>query len=538
MKGDFTRFSHDPMKRYTRVLKQQGRVDLDADWNEAAEIFTQLERTEALDVIGRCGVPEHSNGYKIELNTDGSNLTISRGRIYVNGMACSNETPPDDPGAGQPVAITDQADELPGYPLPDADGVYLAYADVWERHITSVEDPDLREVALGGPDTTTRTRTQCQVKLELLDEDGPLEAMACRPFSGIPNTGRLAARTEEDDRTSNPCLVPAGAGYRGLENRLYRVEIHDDGRDAEGNQVRTPTFKWSRDNGSVVLPIAVDGIAGQDVTLKRFGPDDVLTVKVGDWVEVSGDETELYGRHGTLGQIEPDGIDRADLEITLSEDVSLHQGEAHLKLRRWDHHATDEVALQDGALPIQGNWFELEDGVQVRFDDAATYHVGDYWVIPARTPAKVRCCGRRKAASRWNGVVLAFTIITVLWPWCAVSTGPGPKCGTAATCFQPSPKSATARAAFASCPGKIFNRPSIPSSEPAVDAYRCARGCTRSTVRFTSSTVKTWRWWVLPPPRSCASTPMRMGKAVSSSKTVNASRSKPWCWPVMTFPPW
>ena len=78
MKGDFTRFYHDPMKRYTRVLKQQGRVDLDADWNEAAEIFTHLERTEAQDVIGRCGVPDHSNGYKIELNADGSNLTISR----------------------------------------------------------------------------------------------------------------------------------------------------------------------------------------------------------------------------------------------------------------------------------------------------------------------------------------------------------------------------------------------------------------------------------------------------------------------------
>ncbi len=385
MKGDFTRFSHDPMKRYTRVLKQQGRVDLDADWNEAAEIFTHLERTEAQDVIGRCGVPEHSNGYKIDRNADGSNLTISRGRIYVNGILCSNEAPPDDPEPDAPIPITDQKNELPGYTLPDTDGVYLAYVDVWERHITYVEDPDLREVALGGPDTTTRTRTQCQVKLEPLDEDGPLKDLECRRFAGITNTGRLSAQAEEGETTTNPCLVPASAGYRGLENRLYRVEIHDDGRDAYGNQVRKPTFKWSRDNGSVVLPIAANGIVGQEVTLKRFGPDDVLSVKVGDWVEVLGDETELYSRHGTLGQIMPDGIDKANLEITLSEDVSLHQSETHLKLRRWDHHATDDVALQDGALPIQGDWFELEDGVQIRFDESATYHVGDYWVIPART---------------------------------------------------------------------------------------------------------------------------------------------------------
>ena len=30
MKGDFTRFTHHPGKHYSRVLKQQGRVDLDA----------------------------------------------------------------------------------------------------------------------------------------------------------------------------------------------------------------------------------------------------------------------------------------------------------------------------------------------------------------------------------------------------------------------------------------------------------------------------------------------------------------------------
>ncbi len=111
-------------------------------------------------------------------------------------------------------------------------------------------------------------------------------------------------------------------------------------------------------------------------------------------MEILGDETELYGRPGTLAQIEPDGIDKANLEISLSEDVSAHEGEGHLKMRRWDHHATDDVALEGGALPIQGDWFELEDGVQVRFDMAGTYHVGDYWVIPART---------RQG--------------TVLWPW-------------------------------------------------------------------------------------------------------------------------
>ena len=383
MKGDFTRFLYNPLRHYSRVLKQQGRVDLDADWNEAVEIFTQLERSEARDVIGRSGVPEESNGYRVQV-TPGGELAVSRGRIYVEGIQCSNELDPDSADPDQLLLLTEQED-LPGYTLPAAEGVYLAYVDVWERHVTYIEDPEIREVALGGPDTTTRTRTLCQIRLAPLGADGPLTDFECQPYPALPNTGRLAARAAVEDEPETPCVVPAGGGYRGLENRLYRVEIHDHGRDEDGNQVRTPTFKWSRDNGSVVLPVAEGGIDGDEVTLRSFGPDDVLTVRVGDWVELLGDETELHGNHGTLGRIEPNGIDRADREITLSEDVSAHSGETHLKLRRWDHQATDDVALQDGALPIQSDWFELEDGVEVRFDTAATYHVGDYWVIPART---------------------------------------------------------------------------------------------------------------------------------------------------------
>ena len=171
MKGDFTRFLYNPLRHYSRVLKQQGRVDLDADWNEAVEIFTQLERSEARDVIGRSGVPEESNGYRVQV-TPGGELAVSRGRIYVEGIQCSNELDPDSADPDQLLLLTEQED-LPGYTLPAAEGVYLAYVDVWERHVTYIEDPEIREVALGGPDTTTRTRTLCQIRLAPLGADGP-----------------------------------------------------------------------------------------------------------------------------------------------------------------------------------------------------------------------------------------------------------------------------------------------------------------------------------------------------------------------------
>ena len=42
---------------------------------------------------------------------------------------------------------------------------YLVYLDVWQWHRTSLDDSRIREVALGGSDTTTRLQTIWQVKL-------------------------------------------------------------------------------------------------------------------------------------------------------------------------------------------------------------------------------------------------------------------------------------------------------------------------------------------------------------------------------------
>ena len=52
MKADLSRQTFDPFKRFTRVLTQQGRVQLDADWNEQAAILLHQLRTLAADLIG------------------------------------------------------------------------------------------------------------------------------------------------------------------------------------------------------------------------------------------------------------------------------------------------------------------------------------------------------------------------------------------------------------------------------------------------------------------------------------------------------
>ena len=38
MKGDFSRDTFNPRKHYAGVLMQQGRVQIDADWNEQQSI--------------------------------------------------------------------------------------------------------------------------------------------------------------------------------------------------------------------------------------------------------------------------------------------------------------------------------------------------------------------------------------------------------------------------------------------------------------------------------------------------------------------
>lgn len=44
MSGDYSRFTFDPHNDFSGVLMQQGRVQLDADWNELVAISTALAR--------------------------------------------------------------------------------------------------------------------------------------------------------------------------------------------------------------------------------------------------------------------------------------------------------------------------------------------------------------------------------------------------------------------------------------------------------------------------------------------------------------
>ncbi len=225
MKADFSRLQFNLDKQYTRVLQQQGRVTLDSDWNEQVTLQADLDRKRLQDLIGLCGAPHGNPGFFIAL--DAGDLTISSGVIYVHGLRLELESPvkyrgePRQPFLPDPTPRTD-----PGV----SERVDLVYLCATERHMTYLEDDAIREVALGGPDTTTRVRTAWQVQvqegvgLDRCEEDFSA-LMPAAVGDGLLTTATTPPSVDED-----PCVTPTGSGYRGLENRLYRVEVHQGGR--------------------------------------------------------------------------------------------------------------------------------------------------------------------------------------------------------------------------------------------------------------------------------------------------------------------
>jgi hypothetical protein len=92
MPGNFSRTLFDHAKHYTGVLMQQGRVQLDADWNEQLAIEQHRTTKETVDVIGRCGVPKKTDSFFVTLR--GNDLEILPGQIYVDGLLCELDPTP------------------------------------------------------------------------------------------------------------------------------------------------------------------------------------------------------------------------------------------------------------------------------------------------------------------------------------------------------------------------------------------------------------------------------------------------------------
>lgn len=413
MNGDYSRSTHDPRDGDSAVLLQQGRILTDADWNEQAAHTQRRVQAEALDTIGRAGVPsETPDGFKISLSAGA--VSIGIGRMYVDGILAENHGRPADvwrPTLAEPVGTTSvpyaAQPHLPKPPAIPTSGKVLLYLKVTRREVTAVDDPDLLEPALG-VDTTTRMRTIWQVKAVQVPSSftptTPFDAVPAFLDAEPPATARLSVGTATVDVDPSPCQISPTGGYTGVENQLYRVEVHTPG------VAGTATFKWSRDNATVAARVTSVPATLDRVVVDRLGPDDVLSLHDGDWVELLDESRELAGQPGVMRRIRSGGgVDEATRTVLLTQplaatDFALDaQGRpeagTNLRIRRWDQGgslfdeggtAVTDPALAGGTItvPAPGVRLLLEHNLTVGFSSAPAsgrFRTGDHWLAPART---------------------------------------------------------------------------------------------------------------------------------------------------------
>jgi Family of unknown function (DUF6519) len=411
MSGDYSRISFDPNLDFAGVLLQQGRVHLDSDWNELVAQIGRRVQAGTVDILGRAVVPkETKDGFKIQ--AIGGKLMIGPGRIYVDGLLAENHGA--TPAAWNPALAEQSGTGSIDYEkqpyvkkvtaLPGG-GPHLVYLDVWQREVTQLQEPAIVEPAVG-VDTSLRLQTVWQVKL--------LPKLAAgidcsTPFDKIPNwphepsAGRLTTDTGGPTSGTDPCLVPIAAGYKGLENQLYRVEIHDGGVSGKA------TFKWSRENASIITRVTAIPVLDQ-LHVESVGRDPGLRFSDGDWIEITDDWRELNNEPGVLRRIKAaGGVDVPARTIFLETSLPAGvfptdaQGNTdsgrHTRIRRWDQSGIvrdigggvfHNVTTGDGSIPVppETTTLVLEHGITVNFSlqsKTGEFHPGDYWVFTART---------------------------------------------------------------------------------------------------------------------------------------------------------
>ena len=281
MQGDFDRVTFDRADAFANVLLQQGRLLMPADFNELGAILQDAMRQYIIDAHGKEW--QVDGGFTVAV-TGGSTLTFS----IKGGRSLRRRDAVRDHGYGLRGRAALLATPLRSQRSPGR-AQAIVYLHCWERHVSWLQNDKLRDVALGGPDTATRVQIAWQVRAEstaLVDElQGIRGALKEQSDDGGDKT-RLGARmkrldelalfgsgmtlndadeilNEIDDSeqalmfvdadegapNADPCAIASDAAYRGRENQLYRIEVHQPGTSNEA------TIKWSRENGSVAFRV-------------------------------------------------------------------------------------------------------------------------------------------------------------------------------------------------------------------------------------------------------------------------------------------
>lgn len=411
MKGDFSRYNFGTAREYIAVLKQQGRVDLDSDWNEQSEVHGEHLRQLICDLLGHLAVPlspnhvtaDNSGAFRIHSFSTRSggviDFSIGRGLIYAGGYPCWLE---------HDITFRTQID-YPEPELPSGEGDLLVYLETWLKTVSYVDDEAIREPALGGPDTCLRKKVVAQVKaIRAADAlEKPDAAMEYLSRFFRKGSLQLTLRIEESAHQIPITFGEVDVGGSLVPGNLHlRVELHrgvgSGGGFSEG-------FKWSDENAATVVRV-LELPDDNSAVIEEVEAVTGESIKEGDCVEFSNHITEHHRQGGQMVRIESLVQDDAGLRARFDQQIHpllrrLRVGSRKTvgldlapRLRRWSGYTS----------PLSMNTiYDLGKGVKATFHNEAgsrQFSPGDYWNFPIRDRSYNEKYAPRKSPS--DGVLV------------------------------------------------------------------------------------------------------------------------------------
>jgi hypothetical protein len=372
MNPDISRQTFREDSRYSRVVFQQGRPLLDSDLNEQGDLLALQTRNLARAIFGdACAVdekafeisPHPERPLNRNLEDNGIDFAIGRGRFYANGILCNNV---------ERDRYSNMFDHGETVPKVVAAGWWMVYLEAWETTVTAVMEAPLFHPALGGIDTSARDKVTFRVRVFKPRDVNAIVAPNKQPPPKPQDTydGLKDVLKQHESASRGTASFRVTPSSRTPENSVYRVEVHHVPLGSKVALVKTSVSNASTTFG--VRNVSVDG-----KVMKFEVPPDVLRDPAfpqrDGWVELStlhDLEKRNPGKLGTMSQIMPEG----KCEMTsdeLAESVGLKIDKAYL--RPWD--GVDNEVKFDSK-----NWHSLSDELEVQLHSDNVK--GDFWLVP------------------------------------------------------------------------------------------------------------------------------------------------------------
>ncbi len=372
MTHDISRSAHDPKKHYASALFQQGRIPLDDDLNESDTITKEDARRTRIDVIGAVGSP--NDGFRISVQ--GSTLGIAAGILYVGGIPVVLEAA---------ETYETQADWPTPDPLASLSAPTLVFLEVWQQVVTAVEDTELLEPALGGPDTTARLRTMRRVRAfptsatdcesawaELVASKAP--ATYDKATAELATTATLSVIFDPSGSATTPCMPGVKAGYLGAENQTIRVQV---ALSSSGS----PQFIWGFDNASALYRIQkIETVPGGTRLTIASPRDEEHQPRMGQIVELLDTSAKLDSGDPIAALVGPTAKVIESYDTDSSSFVIDTSTSTAAFVRVWNQGDAPSPPIDI----VTGTTTELgTTGVLATFGGAG-FQPGDHWIIAAR----------------------------------------------------------------------------------------------------------------------------------------------------------